>query len=117
LYSAKLITYHDTEAEAERARQESIAILDTKVLFAGDSANDEINADERSTEKTCYTLSAVYPDCVAAHTYATESGHNPASRIIVERHRGGIAGVASPLQHVEDSGFRLLSKIGYEMPM
>lgn len=50
-------TYHYTEAQTERGRQKSIAVLHTKVLLAGKQSNDDVHVDDASTQDTSWRAS------------------------------------------------------------
>lgn len=39
-------THHDAEAQAQRARKEDVAVLDTEVGLARDEAHQDIDADD-----------------------------------------------------------------------
>lgn len=38
--------YHDAEAQAQRAGEEDIAVLDAEVALPGEEADDDIDADD-----------------------------------------------------------------------
>lgn len=43
-------SYHDAEAQAQRTRQEDIAVLDSEILLAGKQADDAVDTYYGSTE-------------------------------------------------------------------
>lgn len=45
--------YHDAKAEAQRAREERIAVLDAEVLLAGNETHKDVHTDDAGAKHTC----------------------------------------------------------------
>lgn len=45
-HAVEKITHHDAEAQAQRSRQEDVAVLDPEGLLAGEQSDDDVDADD-----------------------------------------------------------------------
>lgn len=56
-------TYHDAETQAQRARKEDVAVLDTEIGLARNEAHQNINADDgRAKDASFRVRVSDYPE-------------------------------------------------------
>jgi hypothetical protein len=66
---------------------------ETSAFFRGDFANEKINTDDQGTKHACWgervSLHEKKVEEQGDATYSTQSCHDPASCVIIERHIAG----------------------------
>lgn len=115
--------HHDTETQAQRAREKDVAVLDAEVGLAWEEAHKDVDAYDGRAKDASFTKNistSQSPDgsvTEASRTNAAHYAQNPPAGIIVDtprrqRHGDSLLSIGSATAAQSSSALRALS-VGY----